>query len=264
MLLCVLRQHATAARRFKPTRRKVTTMFRRPMRLTLLVGVAFAIVAALPSAVAFAAGTPLGQSGSVASHGHTASESRVGYSCRRGWRLVHRGRGYACRRRSRYRPPQCRSGRVRASRGAGWICRPSGNPASPNPTPPSSPPASPPPPSTPPRVQAMLNAAYGFAVDSGRGSSTGDPQSDYYQYSVPANECVVISGDTARCWLYLWKQSRNTDVDFNTLITRAIYRSGVFAIDLGNGNYAKRVVTELFTPYGIVCSDYYVGFPRCT
>ena len=140
---------------------------------------------------------------------------------------------------------------------------------------PSQPPPSttPPPPSTtptpPPADQAttlLLEQAVQEMIRIGQSySGLTDSTGFYYHWQGFRNECVRLSGDTGRCYLYLWKQVQTQDQNFNVYISRYLYRVGVFAVDLGRGAYhTYSNQADYVDPWQLVCTNVpSASGPRC-
>lgn len=103
----------------------------------------------------------------------------------------------------------------------------------------------------------MLDEGYKYAIRRGEGLyGLRDSSGFYYHWLVRRNECVALSSDTGRCYTYVWKETVQKDSNFNTYISKYIFRLAVFVYDLGRGNYSSQgLQTDLEQPYQIVCSD---------
>jgi hypothetical protein len=138
--------------------------------------------------------------------------------------------------------------------------------------PPTTPPARPTPPApTPPpsdtATTLLIDQAMNQVINTGRTfQGLQDSAGTYYYWQAYRNECARLSGDTARCWLYLWKQINKQDANFNIYVARYIFRINVFAVDLGRGAYHTfSSQADYDTVWRTVCSDVAAeGAPRCT
>jgi hypothetical protein len=114
--------------------------------------------------------------------------------------------------------------------------------------------------------QAILDGTYSLATQYADGviaASAGDPIT--YQRLIYPQDCALVSGDTGRCLIYLWKQTYATGYGAGG-VDRGVWREVFFATHVGQNTYSTRIIPYDFVdPYYWECSDTpRANTPRCT
>jgi hypothetical protein len=119
---------------------------------------------------------------------------------------------------------------------------------------------------TPGTPQQLLDGAFSLARDYAEqvvNSSFSDPIT--YRYLIYPQDCAVVSADTARCLVYLWKVTYATGYGAGGVDT-GVWREQFFATDVGASTYSTRIImVDFLDPYYWECSDTpRANTPRCT
>jgi len=232
-----------------------------------VLGVAIAVVA-MPAAAQANAATATdvepGQEGrslfSVA-----APPSRAGQPGRSGARRSSRRPD----RKSAHRRKRCRKGykKVKTKRGR-VVCRRkrkrhATQPApAPAPTAPTAPPAS-----GKDLGQEILDDTYELTVKFGEEAVNASHGSlpYWYTYLVNRSDCVLLSGDTGRCLIYLWQRDYAAGYGYGGY-EASVWRDYYIATRVGDRLYEPKIIQiDFLDPYAWVCSDNpSYGVPPCT
>jgi len=100
-------------------------------------------------------------------------------------------------------------------------------------------------------LRAAYNTAVAVFVDAPRTSFMR-----YYHYEVRG--CTLVSTASARCTVWLYKESEVRDASFRLGVERALIPINVFAnlIDVATGTYVTRIEGGYFIEaYDVICSD---------
>jgi hypothetical protein len=113
--------------------------------------------------------------------------------------------------------------------------------------------------------QSILNGTHQLAkeyADYVLASSTSDPIT--YWYLIYPQDCTMVSGDTGRCLIYLWKMTYATGYGAGGVDT-GVFREHFFATHVGNNTYSTKIVmVDFIDPYYWECSDTpRANTPRC-
>lgn len=86
----------------------------------------------------------------------------------------------------------------------------------------------------------------------------------WYWYVIYHDDCVLLTSDTGRCLIYLWKEDEGTGYGWGG-IDRSIWRKYFFATRVADRLYSTKVIEiDWDDAYEWVCSDTPRGVPSCT
>lgn len=77
----------------------------------------------------------------------------------------------------------------------------------------------------------------------------------WYKYQVNRSDCVLLTGDTGRCLIYLWEWAYASGYGYGGYES-GIWRDHYIATRVGDRLYEPKVVQiDFLYPYAWVCSD---------